>query len=394
MNARGMEEWEEATWRNSLGRGSEHLWEDNTEGKQEERERDEVCVTQFCVLMEDSTAISSAAFSQHHHRDGELGKSEKRRDLKSSVQVSVLIACSGRWQRGHIWLIVLFWLPTARWMVLACVHTRACIHFVYILGRCVCVCAHIPAVGVCPCWFVCVSEKSSDFWIFALLQVWESFTDTGQLYEKLYRVRSSDWFVGGVALQIPAACFHCTFVMSRIVCVCLCVHVWVCECLELCTESLRRRLWMGEFHLYGSVCVCVYLCARACVCCSGNMSISISIILTCFSNLLTHVRVIVSHSLHMCLHLSLKQSCHWRAWNNPSRTRTLSRGCAHTHTPPRAHTRARATRRCRFVRPLFPVWRNAVLLIPTVVAQVFPPCSLPPSALHHCIAPFHLISHL
>lgn len=140
MNARGMEEWEEATWRNSLGRGSEHLWEDNTEGKQEERERDEVCVTQFCVLMEDSTAISSAAFLQHHHRDGELGKSEKRWDLKSSVQVSVLIACSGRWQRGHIWLIVLFWLPSARWMVLACVHTRACIHFVYILGRCVCVC--------------------------------------------------------------------------------------------------------------------------------------------------------------------------------------------------------------------------------------------------------------
>lgn len=86
------------------------------------------------------------------------------------------------------------------------------------------------------------------------------------------------------------------------------------------------------------LCVCVFIYARvhACVCCSGNMSISISIILTCFSNLLTHVRVIVSHSLHMCLHPSLKQSCHWRAWNNPSRTRTLSRGCAHTHTPPRA----------------------------------------------------------
>lgn len=148
---------------------------------------------------------------------------------------------------------------------------------------------------------------------------------------------------------------------------------------------------MGEFHLYGSVCVCVFIYARvhACVCCSGNMSISISIILTCFSKLLTHVRVIVSHSLHMCLHPSLKQSCHWRAWNNPSRTRTLSRGCAHTHTHLHVHVR-----RCRFVRPLFPVWRNAVLLIPTVVAQLFPPCSLPPSALHHCIAPFHLISHL
>lgn len=216
--------------------------------------------------MEDSTAISSAAFSQHHHRDGELGKSEKRRDLKSSVQLSVLIACSGRWQRGHIWLIVLFWLPTARWMVLACVHTRACIHFVYILGRCVCVCAHIPAVGVCPCWFVfvCVSvcEKSSDFWIFALLQVWESFTDTGQLYEKLYRVRSSDWFVGGVALQIPAACFHCTFVMSRIVCVCLCVHVWVFGAIH---RKFKEEA-LNEGIPFVWICVCVYLCARVCVC--------------------------------------------------------------------------------------------------------------------------------
>lgn len=230
MNARGMEEWEEATWRNSLGRGSEHLWEDNTEGKQEERERDEVCVTQFCVLMEDSTAISSAAFLQHHHRDGELGKSEKRWDLKSSVQVSVLIACSGRWQRGHIWLIVLFWLPSARWMVLACVHTRACIHFVYILGRRVCVCAHIPAVGVCPCWFVSVSvcEKSSDFWIFALLQVWESFTDTGQLYEKL-----TEW-EAQIGLSVV---WRCRFQQRAFIAhlswagLCVCVHVWVCECL-------------------------------------------------------------------------------------------------------------------------------------------------------------------
>lgn len=115
----------------------------------------------------------------------------------------------------------------AEWSSHACTHVPAYILFTYSAGLCVCVCVctysssgGVPLL-ICEC--ECVCEKSSDFWIFALLQVWESFTDTGQLYEKLYRVRSSDWFVGGVALQVPAACFHCTFVMSRIVCVC--VHV-------------------------------------------------------------------------------------------------------------------------------------------------------------------------
>lgn len=58
-----------------------------------------------------------------------------------------------------------------------CLHTRqVCV--------CVCVCTYSSSGGVplliCEC--ECVCEKSSDFWIFALLQVWESFTDTGQLY--------------------------------------------------------------------------------------------------------------------------------------------------------------------------------------------------------------------
>lgn len=63
---------------------------DNTEGKQEER--DVVCVTQFCVLMEDSTAISPSAFSQHHHRDNEV-RAEDR--FKIITQVSVCVLCSG-----------------------------------------------------------------------------------------------------------------------------------------------------------------------------------------------------------------------------------------------------------------------------------------------------------
>lgn len=46
---------------------SESLWERQHRGQQEER--DVVCVTQFCVLMEDCIAISPAAFAQHHHRD-------------------------------------------------------------------------------------------------------------------------------------------------------------------------------------------------------------------------------------------------------------------------------------------------------------------------------------
>lgn len=37
-----------------------------------QEERDVVCVTQFCVLMEDSTAISPSVLSQHHHRDNEV----------------------------------------------------------------------------------------------------------------------------------------------------------------------------------------------------------------------------------------------------------------------------------------------------------------------------------
>lgn len=66
---------------------------DNTEGKQEER--DVVCVTQFCVLMEDSTAISQSAFSQHHHRDNEVRKIRAEDKFKSIIQVSVSILCSG-----------------------------------------------------------------------------------------------------------------------------------------------------------------------------------------------------------------------------------------------------------------------------------------------------------
>lgn len=72
-------------WKNGRKRHEGIAWEEGastcgktTQKENRKRERDEVCVTQFCVLMEDSTAISSAAFLQHHHRDGELGKSEKR----------------------------------------------------------------------------------------------------------------------------------------------------------------------------------------------------------------------------------------------------------------------------------------------------------------------------
>lgn len=61
----------------------------------EHEERDVVCVTQFCVLMEDSTAISPSAFSRHHHRDNEVRKIRAEDRFKNIIQVSVFILCSG-----------------------------------------------------------------------------------------------------------------------------------------------------------------------------------------------------------------------------------------------------------------------------------------------------------
>lgn len=58
------------------------------------RERDVVCVTQFCVLMEDSTAISSSALSQHHHRDNKMRKISAETRFKSMIEVTVFIQCS------------------------------------------------------------------------------------------------------------------------------------------------------------------------------------------------------------------------------------------------------------------------------------------------------------
>ena len=88
-------------WKNGLRsgegiaerRGASVCGRQHRRGKQEER--DVVCVTQFCVLTEDSTAISPSASSQHHHRDNEVGKIRAEAKIfKSIAEVSVLLFCA------------------------------------------------------------------------------------------------------------------------------------------------------------------------------------------------------------------------------------------------------------------------------------------------------------
>lgn len=100
---------------------------------------------------------------------------------------------------GSFYILLNCTMKTKAAYVLACVHTRACIHFVYVLWQvCARVCVHIfiLTMGVCSCAHsvpVFVRAKSSEMglyvcvWIlgFALLQVWELFSEIVQLYEKL-----------------------------------------------------------------------------------------------------------------------------------------------------------------------------------------------------------------
>lgn len=72
-----MEEWEEARGiTEELGA----LVEENEKHRGQQEEGDVVCVTQFCVLMDDSTAMYPTASPQHHHSKVRRSRHEDRFD--------------------------------------------------------------------------------------------------------------------------------------------------------------------------------------------------------------------------------------------------------------------------------------------------------------------------